>query len=127
MRDKLMSRQRPVEEVRRDPLAVMDVRTADQSEWEAASYRAISNVTPSGEYYLESLSVKPPKKPEEQRWYFMPNQQPNEVLIIKFADTQADIDSTVSRGCPHLSPQIPGTENEIARCSLECRVIAFWE
>lgn len=116
-----------MEEVRRDPLAVCDVRTASQSEWDPSSYRAISNVTESGEYHLESLAVLPPKKPNEQKWYWQPYQKPDEVLLVKFADTAADEDLSISRGCPHASPVVPGTEGEPPRCSIECRVIAFWE
>jgi GA4 desaturase len=119
--------QRPVEEVRRDPLAVCDVRSANRSEWEASSVRAISNVTKNGEYHLQSLLILPPREPDQQKWYWAPHQRPDEVLIVKAADTAADEDSTISPGCPHVSPIVPGTESEPPRCSIECRVIAFWE
>lgn len=123
----LTDKQRPVRTVHRDPLAVCDARTIDETEQEASKYRAVSNVTENGEYHLEAFTIHPPKEPEKQRWYWMPEQRQDEVLIIKFADTAAEEDPNIARGCPHVSPIIPGTENEEPRCSLECRVIAFWE
>jgi hypothetical protein len=75
-----------------------------------------------------ALSHRPPKTPQTQHWYWMPEQQPDEVLILKFADTAADSEHPeMAGGCLHGSPQIPGTEGEEeARCSIECRVLAFW-
>lgn len=74
---------------------------------------------------MESQIVLPAKKPG-QRWYWMPQQQPDELLIIKLADTAAETNSDIAAGVPHLSPIIPGTEGEIARVSIEARVLAFW-
>ncbi|KAK3620614.1 hypothetical protein LTR22_025515 [Elasticomyces elasticus] len=117
---------RPVKPVKRDPLAVCDWRTLDKSEFQGTVYRALSDVTPDGEYMLEANAVLPSKKPEQQRWYWMPEQKEDDVLIIKLADTAAEKDPSIAGGCPHLSPIIPSTEDEEARCSVECRVFAFW-
>lgn len=119
--------QRPLRTVLRDPLAVCDYRTLDLSELESSSYRALSNVTENGEYLLQADIVLPPKEPSKQKWYWIPRQQPDEALIIKFADTAADEDPKIARGAAHLSPTIAGTEDEEPRCSIECRVMAFWD
>ena len=56
----------------------------------------------------------------------MPDQKPDEVLILKFADTAADSDPNIAGGCPHGSPEVEGTEDAEPRNSVECRVLAFW-
>ena len=75
---------------------------------------------------MASWGLLPPKEPSKQKWYWMPEQQPDELLIIKFADTAAEKNPSVAGGCPHLSPEIPGTEDEEPRLSIEARVLAFW-
>ena len=121
---------RPIKPVTRDPLGVLDWRTVDKSEIEHIQTRAMSAITPEGEYLRGSLAHIPPKDPEKLRWAYMSNQQPDEVLILKFADTAAGElgakDGSIAAHCIHGSPSIPGTEDEPARESIECRVIAFW-
>ena len=117
---------RPVATVRRDPLAVCDWRSVDKEELERQDYRALSNINANGEYMMEAWHVMPPKNPSQQRWYWMPEQKPDELLIIKFADTDAEKDSSIAGGCPHLSPIIPGTEQAEPRLSIEARVLVFW-
>ncbi len=56
----------------------------------------------------------------------MPEQKEDDVLIIKFADTAAEMDPHIAGGCPHVSFEAEGTENEEPRESIECRVLAFW-
>lgn len=56
----------------------------------------------------------------------MPDQKPDEVLIIKFADTAADGNPNIAGGSPHSSPEVEGTEDAEPRNSIECRVLAFW-
>lgn len=113
--------------MKRDPLAVCDWRSLDKSELQAYHYRSLSDINANGEYIMEAHSVLPPKKPETQRWYWMPEQTEDEVLILKFADTAAEHDHEISGGCAHLSPTLPDVpEKEEPRCSIECRVLAFW-
>ena len=57
----------------------------------------------------------------------MPEQKPEEVLIIKFSDSASAEDEGVAAGCIHCSPMLPGTEDEEPRCSVECRVYVFWD
>lgn len=117
---------RPLRTVRRDPLAVCDWRTVDKSELFETRVRAISDVNENGEYILGGLLQGPPKDPASLRWYWVPEQKPDEVLIVKAGDSLAERDPNVSAGAPHVSPIIPGTENEEARCSVETRVMVLW-
>ena len=61
------------------------------------------------------------------KWYWMPEQKTDEVLIIKFADSAFETDPSVAECGLHVSPIIPGTENEEVRQSCEVRVYLFWE
>ena len=118
---------RPIKPVKRDPLAVADWRTTDVSTFQPIEYRATSNVLPSGEYMLEQLTQTPAAKESGQRWYCKTDQRPDDVLILKFADTAAERDSNLSGGCAHCSPVVLGTEDDAEpRMSVEARVMAFW-
>lgn len=75
---------------------------------------------------LEQYSQTPDAKNTGQVWYCKPNQVPDDVLILKFADTWAEIDEGVAGGCAHCSPMLEGVDNEEPRMSVEARVIAFW-
>ena len=112
--------------VKRDPLAVADWRTTDVASLQPIEYRATSNVVESGEYMLELYTQTPKAKDSGQRWYCKTDQTPDDVLILKFADTASEKDPSIAGGCAHCSPALPGVENEEPRMSVEARVIAFW-
>lgn len=118
---------RPIKPVTRDPLAVADWRTTDPATFQPIEYRATSNVLPEGEYMLEQLTQTPSAKESGQRWYCRTKQSPDEVLILKFADTAAEADPKIAGGCAHCSPVVKGTaEDAEPRMSVEARVMAFW-
>lgn len=117
---------RPIKPVKRDPLAVADWRTTDVDTFEPIEYRATSNVLESGEYMLEQLTQTPKAKDSGQRWYCKPNQDPDDVLILKFADTASEREPKIAGGCAHCSPMLHGVDNEEPRMSVEARVMAFW-
>ena len=55
------------------------------------------------------------------------DQMPDDVLILKFADTLSERDSKVASMCAHCSPVVHGVrEEEEPRMSVEARVMAFW-
>lgn len=68
----------------------------------------------------------PPKRPERQKWYWIPEQGPDDVLIIKFTDSAAAENENISGGSLHTSPIVEGTENEEVRESVEARIYVFW-
>lgn len=117
---------RAVKPVRQDPIAVCDYRSLDKEDLNSAEYRALSEQNPDKEYTMDYWTVAPPKDPKQPQWYWVPGQQTDEVLIIKFADSAAEIDPSIARCCPHGAAVIPGTAEEEPRLSIEARVIAFW-
>lgn len=117
---------RPLKPVKRDPLAVADWRTTNIESLAPIEYRATSNVVPSGEYMLELFTQTPKAKDSGQRWYCKPNQTPDDVLILKFADTAAATDPAIAGGCAHCSPALAGVDEEEPRMSVEARVMVFW-
>lgn len=120
----LTTTQRPLKTVKRDPLVICDWRTINPDEIAKVFYRSPSDIC--GEYMAESCMILPPKEPSKQKWYWLPEQTPDDVLIIKIADTQTDVEAGVAGGCAHVSPVVHGTEDEEARASIEVRVMAFW-
>ncbi|KXT18715.1 hypothetical protein AC579_2700 [Pseudocercospora musae] len=119
---------RPLKTVKRDPIAVLDWRSVDKSkDIQKTENRIPSEVNASGDYIIEALTAVPPEHPEQHRWYWVPEQKPDEVLIIKFADSAAEHNKDIAEFCLHVSPKMPGTEDEECRQSVECRVYAFWE
>lgn len=118
---------RPIKPVKRDPLAVADWRTTKFDTFQPVEYRATSNVLDSGEYMVELLTQTPKAKDSGQRWYCKPNQDPDDVLILKFADTASENDPNLSSYCAHCSPVVHGVDEDAEpRMSVEARVMAFW-
>lgn len=108
-----------------------DSRTVNpSSDLEDVSVRALSNVTENGEYKMTASSMKPPTAEGKERlkWYWMPEQTPEDVLIIKFADTLSEVNGKVAGGCPHGAVELDDVDgvSEDPRESIEARVLAFW-
>lgn len=118
---------RPLATVKRDPLAVCDYRTIEKETASKHKYRSLSEQNPDGKYVMEYWHIGIPKDPNQAQWYWMPEQTPEDVLVLKFADSAAETDPSIARYCAHASPHVMGTQNEEARMSIESRVITFWE
>ena len=106
---------------------MLDYRSIEKSELVETDFRVPSALTEDGEYIVKAWLHTPPKDPKALKWYWMPEQKPNEVLFIKFSDSASAEDENEAAGCIHCSPIIPGTEDEEARQSVECRVYVFWD
>lgn len=106
---------------------MLDYRSIDKSELAITDFRVPSELTESGEYIVKAWLHTPPKNREALKWYFMPEQKPDEVCIIKFSDSASAENESIAAGCVHCSPAIPGTENEEVRESVETRVYCFWD
>lgn len=113
--------------MKKDPLAVLDSRTCSPSDLTKVYLRLPSQLSPTGDYILEQWRGLPPKEPLQQKWYWMPGQTPEEVLIIKFCDSKAEEDEKVAGQCVHISPILEGREGEEVRRSVEARVYVFWD
>ena len=121
---------RPLAPVQRDPLAVCDWRTVDQS-WDVhpGFNRVTSEVNENGEYHGELYTAAPPKKDEagnyRQRWYFMKEQTNEDVLLLKFADSDP---TKQAQHCIHGSPILLDSPDDAPpRESLEVRVLALFD
>jgi len=69
-------------------------------------------------------------KSSDPQWYYLAEQKPNEVIILKFFDSAAlaedDRYTDEAPSVPHASPDIGSASYGSARESIEVRCIAFW-
>lgn len=56
----------------------------------------------------------------------MPKQEPDEVTVLKLADTGSEKDPTISGGVPHNAAVLDQVNTNKPRRSIEVRVIVFW-
>lgn len=120
----------PLAPVQRDPLAVCDWRTVDQS-WDVhpGFNRVTSEINENRKYHGELYTAAPPKKDEagnyRQRWYFMKEQTNEDVLLLKFADSDP---TKQAQHCIHGSPILLDSQDDAPpRESLEVRVLALFD
>ncbi|KIV96341.1 hypothetical protein PV10_00222 [Exophiala mesophila] len=116
---------RPLKPVKRDPLALGDARTFRESDYVPVMIKNPNlgipgdKSTHDSESYLAHWS-------EGQKWYFISQQEPEEVLVVGLFDSDRDKETVAAGGTLHSSVDLPGTENEPARESLELRCLAIW-
>ncbi|KUJ09899.1 uncharacterized protein LY89DRAFT_723764 [Mollisia scopiformis] len=127
---------RPLAKVGRDPIALC--QRGDEGVFaEEYVHRPYLNKIPGaeelgGDYLREyaMLGVQSEKPKSEKhtaglKWYYVSQQQPDEVLFIKLFDSAALRGGHA--GAPyHASPEIGDLEGANARESLELRVFVFW-
>lgn len=96
------------------PLAFADARTVAQEDWIATDLKYPDR---TGEVYRVAFNP-------EHRWFYVPELQPDEVLLLKTFDSAQD---GRARYMPHTAfadpATVPGTEK---RASIESRVLVFW-
>ena len=96
------------------PLAFADARTVEEADWIATDLKYPDR---TGEVYRVAFNP-------EHRWFYLPNLQPDEILLLKTFDSATD---GRARYMPHTAftdpATVPGTEK---RQSIESRVLAFW-
>ncbi|KAF7528061.1 hypothetical protein G7054_g10263 [Neopestalotiopsis clavispora] len=119
---------RPWETVQRDPLAVMDTRGLDLQYIPLP--RAYKNRPGCvKEYYNENVLVKPPKRGDTSlhKWCYVSEQKPEEVLAIKFYDSEVlRTGAQKPIMCPHSAFHAEGMEDKPVRRSCELRVWCVW-
>ncbi|MCY1296567.1 hypothetical protein D9M68_530020 [compost metagenome] len=106
---------RPLKTIERNPLAVVDGSTVTRNDQHLCKLLATrSGVSPAFGFNI-SYS-------DEQRWYFYPAMTPEEVLVFKMVDSDAEAVQWAAHSSfndPHTSPDAP------ARESIEVRTIAY--
>ncbi|CAK4031465.1 Hypothetical predicted protein [Lecanosticta acicola] len=113
----------------RMPLALCDARSvADEDYREIMTSRVIQKSFPGSAHMAElpdfaSWKVVKPQNPDAHKWYFAPDMQPDEALLIKIFDTSED---GVVRRTPHSAFESP-LDHGPERTSIEFRCVAFWD
>jgi hypothetical protein len=120
---------RPLTQVPRDPLAVSDARSFRDEDLveiygrvpgneEKKDYDRATNGIGFGMLYA--------KHAPDQKWYYMSDMKPDEVVLIKCYDSKND--GKTARRTPHTAFIDPRTQNvQEARQSLELRCLVFFE
>ena len=104
----------PVEQM---PLAFLDSRTLDEDDLTVAEI-AFTDTKHIGEIYAVNQN-------DDQRWYYYPDMQENEALLIKGYDTD---NRAISRFTPHSAFVDPTSKSDAApRQSIEVRTFAFFD
>ncbi|KAH7163770.1 hypothetical protein DER46DRAFT_605018 [Fusarium sp. MPI-SDFR-AT-0072] len=112
---------RPLKPVKRDPMAYVDYWTSDEGDG-VSFWR-----NPPGVHGTFESDVLLTRANPMHKWYWISDQTPDEVLLMKIMDTESEKDgSDVAGGVHHCSFHLPGTEYEEVRESIETKFIAFW-
>lgn len=114
---------RPLRKVVRDPVAVCDPNTIDFKRDLAEHINKQPSDTKGD--YLAGLSMLRGDHSDEQRWYWISEQNIDEVLIFQFYDSYA-IREGRPWGAPHGGVTLIGKEDGPLRNSVEARCVAVW-
>lgn len=114
-RYQIMNVWRPIKPILKDPLAVVDARSAADTD-----LVPVTMVYPHNR--IEEKVICKPNP--DHLWYFKYAQRPNEPLVFKNFDSVTD---GRARRNPHSAFQDPAHENGYMRESIEVRVLAFFD
>ena len=103
---------RPIKIIRKDPLGVADATSVPDDDLVPVQLIYPDRVG-------ETFTVRPNPN---HRWYYLRQQTPEEVMLIKCFDSKVD---GRARRVPHSAFVDPSTEHEIARESIEVRALVF--
>lgn len=113
---------RPLKTVRRDPLGYADGRSVDPS----ADLVPLRRTYPDGREG-ENVVVKSRARGRTHDWYWLSEQAPDEVVVLKLCDSlQTALDKGWVGQVPHASFQLEGQEERPVRESVEVRVVLEW-
>ncbi|KAJ9145432.1 GA4 desaturase [Pleurostoma richardsiae] len=122
----LFSVWRPLKTVRRDPLALGDQRTFKSEDYVPVNIKTPCLGLPGVTETFECESFVG-RYSEGQEWFWVDEQTPDEVLVIGLFDSDVEKEGgTAAGGTLHSSVELPGTEEEQARESLELRCLCVW-
>jgi hypothetical protein len=130
---------RPIKKVGRDPLALAPTKNVNTTNGDLV-YWPYENKIPGDpelggdflkEYAMLGVRGESPESGSHSsnylQWYYLSEQEPEEVLFIKLFDSAALGDDSEEAGAPwHASPEIRGVAGNHARESIELRILAFW-
>lgn len=117
---------RPLKTVRRDALAVSDQRTIQPHDYvpTVMKFPFLGQPGVTGTHDIDSYLSR---YSESHKWFWVEEQKPEEVFIITFFDSHAEKDGGLaSGGVLHSSVELPGTEDQELRESVELRCLCIW-
>ncbi|KXH47070.1 GA4 desaturase [Colletotrichum nymphaeae SA-01] len=111
----------PLKLVQREPLAVCDARSVEESDLRPVTTRIVLGKPPNtiNKDNEQWHMVASPR----HKWYYASNMTPDEALLIKIFDTKLD---GRARRVPHTAIQTPKDVGP-PRESIEIRCLVFWE
>ncbi|OAP60366.1 hypothetical protein AYL99_05368 [Fonsecaea erecta] len=139
----MLSVWRPLEPVAADPLGLMDPRTLlprrrrEEEEQEGEDgktpYVALQRVYKSRpgfepEFRSENMLAVAPRDGSQHRWFYISQQQPEEVYALKLFDSEAHRrdGNEVAEWVAHSAFALPDQEGERLRRSVEVRMVVIW-
>lgn len=130
---------RPLKKVERDPITLSPRKEFGKCDGEMVYWPYLNRIPGTAELggdYLKQyamLGVKAEERPgipdesEPVKWYYLPGQEPDEVLFIQLFDSASLGTNAQHAGAPwHASPEIGAVEGDQPRESIDIRVVAFW-
>ena len=130
---------RPLRKVTRDPLAMIPWRDVGKGDRNVEMWQYDIRVPGRDGDWCRELEMlraggEVPAKEDAvvdadpvAKWYYVPEQKPDEVLVIKLFDSAALGDGAEgAAGAPHASPDLGEGGYGEARESVEVRLLAFW-
>ncbi len=109
---------RPISVVQRSPFAVCDASTIKASDLNTSEVRGGLGDPNRPTLYGHAVSFNP-----DQRWYYVPRMQPDEVLVFKLYDSNPD----AVQWTAHTAFEHPDTDPDAPpRESIEIRTISFF-
>jgi hypothetical protein len=122
---------RPLETVHRDPLGVMDARSlfrsAVKKPYVGLQRCYIDRPGFEKEFKSENPLIVAPEDGEAHKWYYISQQEADEVYALKLFDSEAHKEgSEVAQFAAHSAFCLPGRESSRARRSVEVRMLIIW-
>jgi hypothetical protein len=117
---------RPLKTVRRDALAVSDQRAVQLDDYvpTVMKFPYLGQPGVTGTHDIDSYLSR---YSESHKWFWVEEQKAEEVVIITFFDSDAEKDGgPASGGILHSSVELPGTEDQELRESVELRCLCIW-
>lgn len=114
---------RPLKTIKRDPLAVLDTRSASPDDFFRNTHKTDGGEEVETCWLTSGLQPGDPDNMSKHKWYYMHEQQSDELVLFKMFDARP---GATSNGTSHTAVHVPGTEGEPARNSIEMRAFVFY-
>lgn len=114
---------RPLKTIKRDALAVLDTRSVSSEDIVRNSHEREEGLVAESCFLTSGLKTGESDDASKHKWYYMHEQQPDEVVGFKMFDARP---GATSSGTPHTAVHIPGSEGEPARQSIEMRAFVLF-